>query len=173
MAKIDFKNAVLKLKDGSTPANELEVTIGEGNLTWTEKVTREYTLNRGVLDEVRNADQEPMDVKFDCTWEYITGPTTPGSTPTPIEVLKRTGEAAAWVSSDTDVCRPFALDLELTYTPDCSGDSTSPAGTGDIEVITLPDFRYEQIDFDVGGGTFSFTGKCNALVATVVRSAAP
>ncbi len=172
MAKIDFKNAVLSIKDGTTPVNSIDVTIGEGNLTFTEKKAREYTLDRGVLNEVRNADQEPMDVKFEATWEYITS-TSGGATPTVIEALKRTGPAATWVSSDSDVCRPFAVDLVLVYTPECAGDSSSPTGTGDIETITLSDFRYEQIDYDVSAGTFSFTGKCNVTEASVSRTPAP
>lgn len=170
MAKIDFKQAVVNIKDGSS--NYIEVTVGEGNLTYTEKMTREYTLNRGVLDEVRNADQEPMDVKFEATWEYLTGPSATGSVPTVEDVLKRRGHAAAWISSDSDPCRPYSVDLEIVYTPDCSGDSSSPAGTGDIETITLPDFRWEQIDHDISGGTLSFSGKCNAIEATVVRTPA-
>jgi len=50
-AQIDLKNATLKIKDGGT--NEMEVTLGEGNLVYTERQNVEYTLDRGTLDEVR------------------------------------------------------------------------------------------------------------------------
>ena len=34
--------------------------------------------------------------------------------PTIEDVLKRTGPAAAWVSTDSDACRPFAVDVVIT-----------------------------------------------------------
>ena len=66
-AQIDLKKATVWLKDGATPQNTLEIKVGEGNLTYSEKVNREYTLNRGILDKVRDGDQTPMDVSFDLT----------------------------------------------------------------------------------------------------------
>ena len=162
MAQIDFKLAVVKIKDGDTPQNEITIKVGAGNLTFTERVNREYTLDRGVLDEIRNGDEAPLEVRFDSIWEYITGPAGSGAVPTPVDAVKKIGAAAAWVSSDTDPCRPYSVDIEITYTPDCT-----PA---DEEVITLPDFRYEQIDYDLSAGTFSFSGKCNVTEATSVRT---
>lgn len=160
-AQIDFKNATVYIKDGSTPANSLEVTIGEGNLTFSEKRNMEYTLNRGVLDEVREGDQVPMDIRLDAVWEYLTSGSATGATPTIRDVLKKTGAAAAWVSSDSDACRPYAVDIELRYVPSCQ--------PGDTEVITFPDFRFESIDGDTRAGTLSITGKCNAVAPTISR----
>jgi hypothetical protein len=121
----------------------------------------EYTLDRGILDEVREGDQVPMDVSFDFVWEYIKGATSSG-VPSIEEALKNEGEASAWTSSDSDTCRPYAVDLVVTYTPNCAG--------ADDEVITLPDFRWESIDHDIKAGTIKCTGKCNATTATAVRS---
>ena len=53
---IDMKESVLKIKDGTTTPNELTVLIGEGNLSWTERQERQYELDRGNLDTVRNGD---------------------------------------------------------------------------------------------------------------------
>jgi hypothetical protein len=160
-ASIDLKNVTIKLKDGA--AAELEVKIGEGNLTYTEKVNRDYTLDRGLLDDVRDGDEAPMDVRMDFLWEYIKGSPESDSLPTIEDVLKRQGAASAWVSTDADACRPFCVDIELTNLP-------TPTGCGDQEVITLPDFRYEQLDHDLRAASVSCTGKCNAKVATVVRT---
>ena len=160
-AQIDLKDAVLTIQDGG--AEYIEVKIGAGNLTYSEKVTREYTLDRGLLDEVRDGDEVPMDIRFDFVWEYIKDSSS-GATPTVEDALKRIGAAADWVSTDADACRPYAVDLVITYTP-------TPSTCGDKEIITLSDFRYESLDHDLRAGTVAVTGKSNATMATVVRSA--
>ena len=81
------------------------------------------------------------------------------------EALKQIGNAllsgSAWISSDTDACRPYAVDLVLVYDPACS--------TGDVESITFADFRYESLDHDLRGGSISCSGKCNIVVPTLTR----
>ena len=163
MAQIDLKNAVIKIKDGSTTPKEITIKVGDGTLTYSEKRNMEYTLNRGVLDEVREGDEVPMDVSFSFVWEYIKSPNTTGATPSLEDALKKIGAAAAWVSSDADTCRPYAVDIEILYTPNCTGS--------DKETITLPDFRYESLDHDIKAGTISCSGKCNAKQATATRAA--
>jgi hypothetical protein len=149
---IDLKNATIKLKDGGS--NEMTVKLGEGNLTYDEKRNIQYILDRGNLDEVRLGDQVPVDVKLDAVWEHLTSDTNI----TVEDALKQRGLASDWVSSDADVCRPYAVDIEVTLAPPC-GD------TG--ETILLPDFRYESASHDMKGGTLSFSGKCNVVEATV------
>jgi hypothetical protein len=144
-------------------AEEIEVKIGEGNLTYTENRNIDYILDRGNLDDVREGDQAPMDVSFDFQWEYIVG-VSASSTPSIEEALKGTGEAADWVSVDSDACRPYAVDIEITYAP-------VPSTCGDQEVITLADYRYETLEHDLREGTISSTGRCNVTKATAVRSA--
>jgi hypothetical protein len=161
-AQIDLKNCIFRIKDGTVPANTLDVTIGEGNMTWSEKKNRKYTLNRGILDEVRNDDESPMDVKFEFTWEYIRGTPTSDGLPSVQDALKQLGGAAAWVSSDSDACRPYAVDLEIIYQP-------TPVSCGDQESILFPDFRYETLDHDLKAGSVSCSGKCNAKEPTVTR----
>lgn len=158
-AQIDLKRAIIKIKDGDSPQNWLEVKIGEGNLSYTESRNMEYTLDRGMLDEVREGDQIPVDVTMDFIWEYLRGSS---GTPTVEDALKNRGEASDWVSSDTDACRPYAVDIEITYSP-------SPVTCGDMEIILLQDFRYEGLDHDLSGGSVSVTGRCNVTEATVTR----
>lgn len=164
-ASIDLKYATITVKDGTTPVsaqNSLEIKIGEGNLTYTERREIIYTTDRGTLDDVREGVQQPMDVAFDFLWEYITALTGSG-TPTVEDALKKKGEASTWVSTDSDTCRPYAVDLVISYVPDCTP-------TGNTEVITLPDFRYEELNHDLTAASISCTGKCNAVEAAVVRS---
>jgi hypothetical protein len=156
MAQIDLKNATVIIRDGTavTP-NEIEVKLGEGNLTYSEKRNMEYTLDRGILDEVREGDQVPVDVSFDAVWEYIKGTTGTAGVPTIQDALKKINAASGWTSSDADTCRPYVL-----YDPPC---------TGDVEEIVLSDFRYESLDQDLRAGTISCSGKCNVTQASVTR----
>lgn len=160
MAQIDLKNAIIKIQDGATPTpNEMTIIIGEGNLSYTERVNREYVLDRGVIHGVRNGDEEPVDVSMDFMWEFIRAAT--GEPPTVEDALKKRGEASNWVSSGSDPCEPFCVDIVVIYTPPCAGVAT--------ETIILKEFRYEDLEHDLRGGTVSVSGKCNVREATVTR----
>ena len=156
---IDLKNTRLRIKDGTS--NSLIVEFGEGNLTYSERKEREYILNRGALDDVRDGDEQPMELSFEGVWQYTTSGGSSTGVPTIENALKKTGAAAAWTSSDTDACRPYAVDLELSNLPPCT--------SGDQEILTFPDFRYEQLDHDLQAGTISVQGKCNATMASASR----
>lgn len=168
---IDLKNTLFKLQDGTTPTpNTLTIKIGEGNLTYDETRNMEYILDRGLLDEVREGDEVPMDVSFEFVWEYIKGDSSSAGAPPSVEdVLKNIGNASTWLSSDSaNPCRPFAIDIVIENVPNCGAGAA-----GDQEIITLPDFRYEGLSHDARAGQISVTGKCNAVQASVVRSAQP
>lgn len=160
-AQIDLKNTTIKIKDGGS--NSIEVTIGEGNLTWSEKKNMEYVLNRGNLDEVREGDQVPVDLSFDFIWEYITGGPSTTTVVSVEDALKKTNGASAWVSSDAgDLCRPYAVDIEVEHNPTCGG--------GDTETLTFADFRYEQLDHDLRNASVACSGRCNITMPAVVRA---
>lgn len=161
MAKISLKNVTMKIKDGG--ANSLTLKFGDGNFTWSEKVNREYVRDRGILDTVRDGDDEPVDVKFEGVLEYYTGPGA--TTPTPGDALNKVGDASAWASTGA-TCEPYAVDLELVNVPTCTGSKAK-------ETYTFADFRHESIDYDVKAGTLSVTGKCNITKPTSVRAAIP
>jgi len=165
MALFDIKNAVITIQDGDTPVNSIIVKIGEGTVGWTERKERRYILDRGILDDVRNEDETPLDIKLDFMWEYYEGDSGTDATPTIMDAIKQLNNAADWVSTDADTCRPYSVDIVITYTP-------TPSSCGDQEVITLPDFRYEQVEFDARNPeTVSITGRCNVTEPTVVRTA--
>jgi hypothetical protein len=167
--QIDLKDCTFKIRDGSSPTpNELTIKIGEGNLTYTENVEREYTPDRGVLDEVRDGDEQPLDVTFDFTWEFLRGGLGSGDPPTVEDALKNRGNAAGWVSADSDPCRPFAVDIVVEYVPACGVGALA-----DMETYTFPDFRHDTIEHDFRAGTVSVTGRCNVTEATVIRAPQP
>lgn len=140
--------------------NTLEVKIGDGNLTYSEKRNIEYVKDKGVLDTVREGDEEPVDIKFDFTWEFLKAVTSSGA-PTVEDVLKNVGEASTWVTSSDDPCEPFAVDLEIEYAPVCDGV--------DPEYIRFNDFRYEELAHDMRQGQVSASGKANITQAIITR----
>jgi hypothetical protein len=168
--QIDLKNATLILKDGTTPTpQQLEIKIGEGNFTWTERQEMNYVLDRGRLDIVNEGDEQPVEVSIDGVWEFITA--FAGDPPTLIDALKRTGEAAPaadnWVSVDPDVCQPYAVLLEIQHVPVCAGATV--AASDPLEITTIDLFRWEQIDYDLRAGTFAISGRANVTEAISSR----
>lgn len=139
---------------------QIEVKIGEGNLTYTENVENEYLLDRGDLDTVREGNQVPMDVSMEFVYEFVR--TGTGETITPVDALKGVGGAAEWVSSSSDQCEPYAVDIEVEHNPPC--------GSSETETTLFPDFRRDSLEFDLGEATISCQGRCNATEPTITRS---
>lgn len=162
MARIDIKKCTFTFSDGTGTPLTIDIVIGEGNLTYTERRDLTYIPDGGVLDDVEEGDEQPLELRVDMSYEYVTSRS--GGTATPVDAVKKTGQASAWVSTDTDACRPYCIDLILVHTP-------SPTGCGDVETTTFPDFRYDNIDYDVRARTINMVGRCNVTDAVVVRTA--
>ena len=139
---------------------QLDIKIGDGNVTYTEANEYEYDLDRGVLDTVRAGDQVPMDVSLDFVYEYIT--TGTGEEISPMDALKKIGGAALWVTSSSDPCGPYSIDVEVVHTPICT--------TQMIETTIFPDFRSESREPDLGEATVSVSGRCNATQPSIERT---
>jgi len=136
-------------------SNMLEVKIGEGTLTYNEKRAMTYLLNRGHIYSVKLGDDAPMEVSLQFLWEFLRAPV--GQPPTVEEALKQTGAASAWVSSSSDPCEPYCVDIVVCYIPPC----------GDSERITLKFFRWEELSHDLKAATCDIRGNCNVAFATV------
>lgn len=162
MAQLSLKNSRLYIHylDGSDNPQYEEVRIGEGNVTWSEKRTIEYTLDRGNLRFVsaseggaaREGDDQPVDVSFDLLWDET-------SVRDPEAVIK--GEpndeiTAIKSAHSADPCAPHAVHLELIYLPDCEESEES------IVHYVLPYFRWESINSDVTAGQISCSGTCQS-----------
>lgn len=142
--------------------NQIELVLGEGNLSYTEKKPREYKKNKGRLYSTRNGDEEPVEVSLSCYWEFLKSSVADGDIITFEEALKKTGQAANWVTSDSaDPCAPYSVDIIIIYTPPCTDK--------DNEVITLSKFRYEELAHSAKDGTIEVKGMCNITAPTIVR----
>lgn len=139
---------------------ELDLEIGEGNLTFSTKQPREYKLSRGRLNRVKNADEEPMDLSLDAIWQSLTSNGV--NDPLPYEAVLREGEAAAWVSTGGE-CQPYALDVVLVHEPDCA-TLTLPN-----EMVIFPEFRTNNVDGDLSGSTLAMPGQCMAIRPISIR----
>ncbi len=141
---------------------QIDIRIGEGNLTWTEAREYEYVLDRGDLDGVREGDQQPLELNLEFIYEFYTaGAADATFAPTPVDFLKKQGDASDLSSTSSDPCEPFAIDVEIFYEPPC--------GSEDTERVIFPDFRYESLEFDLREATISVSGRCNAVEPTVTR----
>ena len=141
----------------------LSVTIGDGTLSYSEKKPREFVKDKGTINTVRNADEEPVDVSFDFIWDFITSESG-ASAPTIEEVLKKTGYALSdgWATTASDVCQPYCVDLEVSNLPECS--------TVTNEYTMLEEFYYEGLDHDAKEGSVACGGRCNKVEAVHTRA---
>ena len=138
---------------------QIEIKVGDGNITYTEHRSYEYMLDRGDLDTVREGDQVPLDVRLECTYEHIVTGTS--ETITPIDALKGVEGAVGWVSASTDLCEPYAIDIEIEHVPPCGGAQK--------EISLFPDFRADTKEVNLKDATISLTGKCNVIEPAVSR----
>jgi hypothetical protein len=138
----------------------LLVKVGEGNITWTETKEYEYLRDRDNLDTVKEGAEQPVEVSFEFAYEFVTS--TTGSTVMPVDAVKNIGEAAEWVSSSSDLCEPYAVDILAKH--------CVPCGTDEDEDILFADFRWETLDYDVREATIAVSGRCNISSATATRS---
>lgn len=138
---------------------QIEIKVGDGNITYTEHRNYEYMLDRGNLDTVREGDEVPLDVKLECTYEHITTGTSEDISP--MDALKGIGGADEWVSSSSDLCEPYGIDIEVEHTPPCGGAQK--------ELVLFPDFRSETKEINYKEANISLTGKCNVIEPEVTR----
>ena len=139
---------------------QLEVKIGEGNITYTEHNEYNYLLDRDNLDTVKEGKEVPMDVKWDSVYEHIATGTSENISP--MDALKGIGAASEWVSYAADPCEPYAVAIEVEHVPPC--------GTSQGETTLFPDFRSEQREVNFKDATISVTGKCNVTEPIVTRA---
>ncbi len=140
---------------------QIDIKIGDGNVTYTEANEYEYDLDRGLLDTVRSGDEVPMDMSLDFVYEYITTGTS--ETVSPMDALKKIGGASEWRSSSSDGCEPYAIDVEVVHTPICT--------TQAIETTIFTDFRSDSREVDLGEASVAVSGRCNVTQPTVTRTA--
>ena len=143
----------------SVVGRSIEITVGDGNLTWSETKNYEYDLDRGSLNTVRTGDEEPIEVSLDLVFEFIRS--LSAGEPTVDEALKQKDRASGWLTTATDVCEPYSVDIVV--------EQLQPCGSVAPELYIFPDYRHESLDFDMDEATISMTGRCNVVEPTITR----
>lgn len=111
MASKDLRDAQITITDGTAApgTNTLTITADEGDLSFTQPLNTNWLRNRGVLAEVQDGDEEPVDVTFSFFWgNELSDPVAP----TPRDALMRVGAAAAWAST-RPAGEKYSLTLQL------------------------------------------------------------
>jgi hypothetical protein len=139
---------------------QIDIKIGDGNLTYTENKNYDYLKDRGNLDTVREGDEAPLDISLEFVYEFVRTGTNEAITP--VDALKGIGGAAEWVSSSDDLCEPYCVDLEIDY--------SAPCGTSEDETTVFPEFRHDSLDFDLSKATIAVKGRCNVTEPTITRT---
>ena len=138
----------------------LEVKIGDGDLSWTESRELIYDLDRDKLDTVRLGEEQPVDVELAFVFEYVK--TQSGKAVTPVDAVKRIGEASEWVSSSADLCEPYAVDIYVIH--------CIPCGTDQDQDFLFQDFRYESLDYSMADASIAVSGRCNVTDVVLTRA---
>jgi hypothetical protein len=149
---------------GALLPHALTLFLGDGTLEYTEHRNVEYKLNQGRLKYSRLGDEQPMDVSLDFVWEFLTAASA-DLIPTPEDAIKRRGKASTWVTSGSDPCEPYAVNVTVDYMSPCPGT--------DKETIVLKEFRYEELQHSFKNAQISVKGKCKVREASPARSANP
>ena len=138
----------------------ITIKIGEGDLSWTESRELLYDLDRDLLDTVRLGQEQPVEVDLAFIFDYVT--TESGQAVTPVDALKRIGEATEWVSSAADLCEPYAVDIYVIH--------CVPCGTDEDQDFTFTDFRYESLEYSIQDASIAVSGRCNISSVPTTRS---
>ena len=161
MAVFSLKDTTIKIKGGGV-AEEVEIKVGDGNISWTESRELEYLKDRGQLDAVEETEENPVEVEFTIRWEFFR---VVGSI-TPYDALTHQNDAANWATTDqVDPCGPKSVDIEIAWLPACD--------TEDQEIYTLQAFRYTSINPSGTDRQISVSGSCNVRHVSAARAARP
>jgi len=184
---------------GAMTGNYVEVTVGEGNIQWTEAKAMEYQLDRGrvmdvdlindedtVVAAVVQGDEAPMEVSFDIRLDYYTGDTTV----TPVEALKGVKPASYDDLGDTTTtnkARRTHVTTGGALGSWVAADTDDPCApwsvnlfvkfdpgcgdyTGTDEWLKFPIFRWDQVQADLNNGQLACSGKCQAVRPTIRKA---
>lgn len=138
---------VRKLADGivtlrDNVAEMLELILEEGDLAWDYTHNIVNVLDRGTLSHMREGDQVPVTFTFTLKYVELVHPVGEVA-PTPYECFTRTGNAAAWVSTNPDGGDVYTIDIQF--------DLKNPSPVGQDERLLFARAAHTSIAFKEGG----------------------
>ena len=128
---------VLRVDDnGAGSEGTVTVDLEEGDLQYTERRPSNILSDRGVLDHARKGSDAETELSFSMMFQSL----GTHADPTPYQVMRHLGTAAAWESQEPD-SDTWAIDLQFTI--------TDPAG-GASEVLSFDRFEPEEFTLTEG-----------------------
>lgn len=127
--------------NGSGSAAEVEVTLEEGNLRWTERRPVAMISDRGTLDHARRSPMDEVaELSFSVMFQTFQDPNSDSATL--YEAITQTGQASSWVSQDFGgVSDRYSVNLEFTV--------VDPNG-GTSEVLNFDYCHFTEPEFEEG-----------------------
>jgi len=161
------------------------VQFGEGNFTATINDASDYVGDRGKLDDVRFADEAPMDISFEgkfVGYRLPPYPTSDGQLFSLTELItgrlmdvtnfgtKLGGLPEPWLIADSDGgdltgCIPYCSWLELHLNPMLSCPDVTIEGEAQLYRF----FRAPTAQIDLSSGQLSITGNAHGIIPMVQR----
>ncbi len=147
----NIRNGTLKIRDGKTSYNEIEVAFEEGNLKFDTVKNIVEVLDRGSLGDMIEGNEESIKGSFATHFrEFLAQDNAAG--PTEYEALQRKGKANHWVSTWTN-SNVYAVKLIFEIAATRPGDKA--------ERITFNYAHITKVGFEEGADTdklsFEFT----------------
>jgi hypothetical protein len=139
---------------------KIEIKVGDGDISWTETQEVIYDLDRTLLDSVRLGDEQPVEVDLSFTFDEVSA--SSGQAVTPVDALKKLGEASEWVTASDDPCEPYAVNIRAVQ--------CVPCGTVEDQEFLFKDFRYTDLEFSIEDALISVSGSCNITSVPIIRS---
>jgi|SRR3990167_2966020 len=142
-------------------SSKLAIKVGNGTVAFTEHSDHEYVPNQGLIETgfVRDADEEPIDLKIDALFEFIKSDIGGGEGLTIDEFLNQENAGSSLISTGGS-SEPYAVDVEVVHDTPCSVDD---------EAVAFEDFRVDTTNYDPKAGTLSITGQCNVTRVRALR----
>lgn len=161
----NFRDGIMKIVDGTTPtANELEIVLDQGDVSYTEVRNVNTILDRGVLYAFREGDDQPIEVTFSF---MLTGMTGADSSVEVRDALLHVGNASGWANTSTQTGELASNNIEFTIL------DPSPLNTGSAtdEKLVFPNFVVTSIALaeDQAATRVTVTGQCLAKSPTITR----
>lgn len=168
--KVDIKNHViiLRTRDENSDDVQLVLRMGQSSLQWGEPLSPRYELDRGLLDDVRHGDEQPVDLTIEGKFTF--GVSRGAENKTIHEIIRgkdrgnnqnthgkvtMVGIMEPWLVANG--CPPYAISVEVHNNPNILCPNSSAYG----EAHLFRYFRCEnpQVNFDTG--MVNLSGKCN------------
>lgn len=158
----NFTHGTLKIKGGGS-GEELTVPLEEGNVRFSVVKNAKVIKSRGAVQGLAEGVEEALTVSFGFHFQEWQGKSTSGANPSPVDALKKQGNASSWTSVAN--CGPYQVDLEFVI--------SNPCATGDqTETLTFPKFHADSAEFEEGeeSNMINVSGTCGVHKPTSARS---